>query len=50
MGAILQDTAHTIRMIHHIETQASPSQLVFGRDILSKIPHTSNWENITAQK
>jgi hypothetical protein len=34
----------------HTTLQASPMQLVFGRDAILNIKHTSNWEHIRQQK
>ena len=49
-GLILNDVVYPIRTTHLTSTKASPSQLLFGKDMLFNITHTTNWENITPQK
>jgi hypothetical protein len=34
----------------HVTLQASPMQLVFGRDAILNIKHVSNWEHIRQRK
>ena len=50
MGPILQDVIYVIGATYHATTKSSPSQLIFGRDILFNIPYTPDRENTTAQK
>jgi hypothetical protein len=47
---ILAATAFAIYATYHITLQKSPGQLVFGRDMISNIQHTANWEYICARK
>ena len=49
-GPILQDIAWAIRSTYHTTTQASPGQLVFGRDMLFNIPYTPDWDGIKTRK
>jgi hypothetical protein len=39
-----------VRATHHTTLQASPMQLVFGRDAILNIKHVSNWEHIRERK
>ena len=49
-GPILQNIAYAIRSTHHTTTNASPGQLVFGRDMLFNIPFTPDWTQIEHNK
>jgi hypothetical protein len=40
----LQSTAWAIRSIYHTTLQATPCQLVFGRDIIHNITFRENWD------
>jgi hypothetical protein len=42
-GEFLQQCAFGIRSTHHTTLQASPGQLVFGRDMIHNIPFIANW-------
>jgi predicted transposase YbfD/YdcC len=46
----LQFTACAIRNIYHITLQASPSQLVFGIDMIHNIELKANWNRIQKRK
>ena len=49
-SGILSAVAFAIRTTYHTTTQKSPSQLVFGRDMILNIQHTANWEYIRKRK
>ena len=44
-GEILARVGWAIRSTYHTTLQATPGQLVFGRDMLLDIKHTANWHN-----
>ena len=44
-GEFLQSCAFGIRSTHHTTLQASPGQLVFGRDMIHNIPFIADWSN-----
>ena len=43
-------TAFAVRSTYHTTLQASPGQLVFGRDMIFNIKHIANWEAIKHKK
>jgi hypothetical protein len=45
-GCFLQSTAWAIRSTYHTTLQATPYQLVFGRDMIHDISFRSNWDRI----
>jgi hypothetical protein len=47
---ILAAAMFAARATHHTTLQASPMQLVFGRDAILNIKHISNWEHIRQRK
>jgi hypothetical protein len=46
----LQSTAWAIRSTYHTTLQATPCQLVFGRDMIHNIAFRANWDLIQKQK
>jgi hypothetical protein len=46
----LAATMFAVRATYHTTLQASPMQLVFGRDAILNIKHMSNWEHIRQRK
>ena len=48
--AILAATMFAVRAIVHTTTQASPTQLVFGRDHMLNIPFEADWQLIRQRK
>ena len=49
-SGILAATAYAVRSTYHTTLQASPGQLVFGRDMIFNIKHVANWKLITYRK
>jgi len=49
-GASLQATAWAIRSTFHTTLQATPGQLVFGRDMVLSLPFRANWAAIREHK
>ena len=47
---ILSATAFAIRSTYHTTLQATPGQLVFGRDLIINCEHIANWEAIKRRK
>ena len=47
---ILSATTFVIHSTYHTTTQASPGQLVFGRDMILNIKHIANWKAIKDRK
>ena len=47
---VLAAVSFAIRATVHTTLQATPSQLVFGRDHIMNVKHTANWKNILDQK
>jgi hypothetical protein len=47
---LLQACAFAIRSTFHKTLQASPGQLVFGRDIIHDIQFEANWDRIKNNK
>ena len=45
-GEILARIAWAIRSTYHTSLQASPGQLVFGRDMLLDIKHNTDWDKL----
>ena len=45
-SGILAVNMFSVRTTYHTTLQASPMQLVFGRDIILNIKHVANWEHI----
>jgi hypothetical protein len=46
----LQSTAWAIRSTYHTTLQATPCQLVFGRDMIHNIVFKANWDRIQKRK
>jgi hypothetical protein len=46
----LQSTAWAIRSTYHITLQATPCQLVFGREMIDNIAFRANWDQIRERK
>jgi hypothetical protein len=49
-GEILANIAWAIRSSHHSTLNATPAQLVFGRDMLFNITHLVDWKSISNRK
>ena len=49
-AGILSATAFAVRSTYHTTLQATPGQLVFGRDMILNIQHTANWKAIKDRK
>jgi transposase InsO family protein len=49
-GGILAATAYAVRSTYHTTLQATPGQLVFGRDMIFNVKHTANWKLIKERK
>ena len=49
-GELLASVAWAIRSTHHTTLQASPAQLVFGRDMLLDMKFIADWEAIRLRK
>jgi len=47
---ILAATMFAVRATYHTTLQASPMQLVFGRDAILNVKHITNWEHIRQRK
>ncbi len=47
---ILAATMFAVRATYHTTLQASPMQLVFGRDAILNITHITDWEHIRQRK
>ena len=45
-SGILAATMFAVRATYHTTLQASPMQLVFGRDAILNIKHVADWEHI----
>ena len=49
-SGILAATMFAVRATYHTTLQASPMQLVFGRDAILNIKHVADWEHIRQRK
>ena len=49
-SGILAATMFAVRATFHTTLQASPMQLVFGRDAILNINHITDWEHINQRK
>ena len=49
-SGILAATAYAVRSTYHTTLQATPGQLVFGRDMIFNIKHIANWKSIKERK
>ena len=47
---ILSATAFAVRSTYHTTLQATPGQLVFGRDMILNIGHIASWKAIAERK
>ena len=47
---ILSAVSWAIRSMYHTTLQATPGQLVFGRDMILNLHHIANWKSIQARK
>ncbi|MGH7954408.1 MAG: hypothetical protein ACREOZ_00450, partial [Gloeomargaritales cyanobacterium] len=48
--SFLSSAAWAIRSTYHTTLDATPGQLVFGRDMIFNITHVANWERIRQRK
>ena len=48
--AILQAVAWSLRTTHHTQLQASPGQMVFGRDMIINATYLTNWRAVNKNK
>ena len=49
-SGILAATMFVVRATYHKTLQASPMELVFGRDAILNIKHVADWEDIWQRK
>mgnify|MGYP002063500018 FL=1 len=49
-SGILAATAYAVRSTYHTTLQATPGQLVYGRDMIFNIKHVANWQAIKERK
>jgi hypothetical protein len=49
-GGILAAIAFALRSTYHMTLQATPGQLVFGRDMVLNVQHFTDWTTIKARK
>jgi len=49
-GDLLASVAWAVRSTYHTTLEATPGQLVFGRDMVFDVEHQANWENIRRRK
>jgi hypothetical protein len=49
-GGILVSVAFALRSTYHMTLQATPGQLIFGRDMVLNIQHLTDWTAIKAHK
>jgi hypothetical protein len=49
-GGILTAVAFALRSTYHTTLQATPGQLVFGRDMVLNVQHLTDWTAIKARK
>ena len=49
-GSIMANIAWAVRSTYHTTIQATPGQLVYGRDMLFDIEYIANWKSIQARK
>ena len=49
-AGILAATMFAVRATYHTTLQASPMQLVFGRDAILNVKHITDWEHIKQRK
>ena len=49
-AGIIAATACAVRSTHHAALQATPGQLVFGRDVVFNVQHEANWNAIKRRK
>ena len=49
-GSILASVAWAIRASYNSTTQATPAQLVFGRDMMFNISSLVNWKDLSLRK
>ena len=50
INAILQNVAYGLRATYHSSLTASPSQIVFGRDMIINAVYLTNWKDITQKR
>ena len=50
LGVLLGSVAWAICSTHHTTLQATPGQLVFGRDMLLNLKFVADWEAIKLRK
>ena len=50
LEGVLAAVAFGVRATYHTTLQATPAQLVFGRDSILNIKHEANWEHIRQRK
>ena len=49
-SGILAATMFAVHATYHTTLQASPMQIVFGRDVILNIKHVADWEHIWQRK
>jgi hypothetical protein len=49
-GGILVAVAFALRSTYHMTLQATPGQLIFGRDMVLNVQHLTDWTAIKACK
>jgi hypothetical protein len=49
-GGILAAVAFALRSTYHTTLQATPGQLIFGRDMVLNVQHLTDWTAIRARK
>jgi hypothetical protein len=49
-GGILVAIAFALRSTYHTTLQATPGQLIFGRDMVLNVQHLTDWTVIKARK
>ena len=49
-GSILTSVAWAVRSSYHTTLEATPAQLVFGRDMAVNLQHVANWKSISQRK
>jgi hypothetical protein len=49
-GEILSSVAWAVRSSYHTIKQATPAQLVFGRDMIMPIVYSANWKSLTDRR
>jgi hypothetical protein len=50
VNAILQNVAYGLRATYHSSLAASPSQVIFGRDMIINAIYLANWKDLQARR